>query len=132
MLQAKVVLGLFVLAFAIAIAQVVTVAPQDHARGLTPLMNLETKVLIDLRGAMHVLRIVPSVNSSGSTAGLWYSMYAPNSSDAVPPTLIRSSSLAQIADMALDKFDRSYIAWTDSCVLLENIHSEAQIGVRSN
>jgi DNA-binding transcriptional ArsR family regulator len=120
MSPAKLGLGIFVLAFLIAIPQLGAASPQRTTIGLTPTTNLETKVLTDSKGAVHIIWTVPSSNSSGSTPGLWYSKYSPNGTDSIPPTLIKNSSLVQSADMALDRFDRPHIVWTESSALVNN------------
>jgi len=128
MSPARLGLGLFVLAFLIAIPQLGALFPQRPTIGLAFATNLETKVLTDSKGAVHILWTVPSSNSSGSTPGLWYSRYAPNGTDSIPPTLIRNSSLVGSADMALDRFDHPHIVWTESSALVNNSFS----GVSSN
>lgn len=126
MLRSRVGLGLFTLAIIFPILISPTIALPSKQDGLASLLtkNIETKVLTDSKGAIHILWTVPASNSSGSTPGLWYSKYAPNASDSVPPTLVRNSSLVQSADMALDKFDHPHLAWAEGPAFANSSQNE--------
>jgi hypothetical protein len=113
MYLSRIGLALFVLGIITVIPRFgVITFEQSLARPTLP-RDLETRVLVDSKGAIHVLWTVPPLNGSGSTPGLWYGKYEPNGTDAIPPTLIRNSSLVQAADMALDKSDHPHIAWAE-------------------
>jgi len=120
MFRSKLELGLFVLAFAIVLPQFGILTLEQNVLQATRSNNLETKVLVDSKGSIHILWTVPSLNSSGSTPGLWYSKYDPNGTGAIPPILIRNSSLVQAADMALDKFDHPHIVWAEGLAFANN------------
>jgi hypothetical protein len=112
-------LRLFVLAWllAITVAQFGTLPSAKAQPRTAPAENLETKVAVDTKGAIHILWTVPSLNGSTSAPGLWYAKYEPNGTDSIPPTLIRNSSLVQAADMAVDRSDEAHITWTESSAL---------------
>jgi DNA-binding MarR family transcriptional regulator len=129
MFRSKLELGLFVFAFAILLPQFGILTFGQNGLQVARSNNLETKVLIDSKGSIHILWTVPSSNSSGSTPGIWYSKYDPNGTGAVPPTLIRNSSLVQAADMALDKFDTPHIVWAEG---LASANSSAALGAAVN
>jgi DNA-binding MarR family transcriptional regulator len=106
-------LASFVLAIMLVVPQCVTIVLAQSVVGPRISRNLATKVLVDSKGAIHVLWTVPPLNKSGSTPGVWYGKYEPNGSDAIPPTLIRNSSVVQAADMALDRFNHAHITWAE-------------------
>lgn len=124
MLRSRIGLGLFTLALIIPILISPSAALPTKQYGASFTKNIETKVLIDSKAAIHILWTVPSSNRSGSAPGLWYSKYAPNGTDSIPPTLIRNSSLVQAADMALDKFDRPHIVWSEGSAFANSSTNE--------
>jgi DNA-binding transcriptional ArsR family regulator len=75
--------------------------------------NIQTKVLIDSRGDIHLLWTVPALNGSGPAPGIWYSKYDPNGTSSLAPTLIVNSSLVQSADMVVDTLGNAHIVWAE-------------------
>jgi len=125
MFRSRIGLGLFVLALAVVMPQFGTITFEQTGVQAAHSNNMETKVLIDSKGAIHILWTVSSSNSSESTPGLWYSKYEPNGTGAIAPTLIRNNSLVQAADMALDKFDHPHIVWAER---LSSTNNSTDIG----
>jgi len=75
--------------------------------------DLQTKVLQDAEGNVHVLWVVPALNNSVSGPGIWYSKYTPNGTDTMPPTKITNSTTIQSADLAVDQEGNAVIVWAD-------------------
>jgi len=75
--------------------------------------DLQTKVLQDSQGNVHVLWLVPALNSSLSGPGIWYSKYSPNGTDTIPPTRITNSTTIQSADLGVDEGGNAVIIWAD-------------------
>lgn len=125
MFRHSVWLRLFVLAsmLAIAVPQFGTLPSAQAQLRSEPTKNLETKVAVDSKGAIHILWTVPSSNGSTSAPGLWYAKYEPNGTDSIPPTLIRNSSLVQAADMDIDKSDHAHITWAEGTALANGSRS---------
>ena len=78
--------------------------------------NLQTEVLQDSAGNLHVLWFVPVVNGSSTGSAIWYSKFSPNGTDTVPPTRITNSTTAQSADLSVDNQDNAIIVWSDDIV----------------
>ena len=75
--------------------------------------DLQTKVLQDAEGNVHVLWLVPALNNSVSGPGIWYSKYTPNGTDTIPPMKITNSTTIQSADLAVDQEGNAVIVWAD-------------------
>lgn len=107
---------LALLAFAVALLAMVplTTASQRPESPTTIDPNdLQTKVLQDVEGNVHVLWLVPAQNSSASGPGIWYSKYTPNGTDTIPPSRITNSTTIQSADLAVDQEGNAVIIWAD-------------------
>ena len=75
--------------------------------------DIQTKVLQDSEGNVHVLWLVPALNNSASGPGIWYSKYSPNGTDTIPPTKITNSTTIQSANLAVDIQGNAFIIWAD-------------------
>ena len=75
--------------------------------------DLQTKVLQDTEGNVHVLWLVPALNNSASGPGIWYSKYDPNGTNSIPPMKITNSTTIQSADFAVDEEGNAVILWAD-------------------
>ncbi|HUK29289.1 MAG TPA: ArsR family transcriptional regulator [Candidatus Acidoferrales bacterium] len=78
-----------------------------------PSNDLQTRVLQDALGNVHVLWLVPALNNSATSPGIWYSKYTPNGTDTIPPTQVTNSSGVQSADLAVDENGNAVIVWAD-------------------
>jgi DNA-binding transcriptional ArsR family regulator len=78
-----------------------------------PPNDLQTKVMQDAEGNVHVLWLVPSRNQSASGPGIWYSKYSPNGTDTIPTTQVSNSTTVQSADLAVDEEGNAIIVWAD-------------------
>jgi len=76
--------------------------------------DLQTKVLQDSAGNIHLLWFVPALN--GSLPGIWYTKYSPNGTNTVPPIRITNSTTVQSADLSVDARDNAIIVWADDVV----------------
>jgi len=104
------------LAFAIALLATMPPTTASLRSGATPNTqpnDLQTKVLQDAEGNVHVLWIVPGLNGSVSGPGIWYGKYSPNGTDTIPPTRITNSTTIQSADLAVDGEGNAIIIWAD-------------------
>jgi DNA-binding transcriptional ArsR family regulator len=102
----------------LTIALLVTMPPTTASQhpGLPPTIeptDLQTRVLQDAEGNVHVLWLVPALNNSASGPGIWYSKYNPNGTDTIPPTKITNSTTIQSADLAVDERGNAVIVWAD-------------------
>jgi len=75
--------------------------------------DLQTKVLQDSEGNVHVLWLVPALNQSISGPGIWYSKYSPNGTDSISPTRLTNSTTVQSTDLAVDDEGNAIIIWAD-------------------
>jgi len=91
------------------------VASQSSQQSLLtyPPNDLQTKVVQDAEGNVHVLWLVPLLNNSATSPGIWYSKYTPNGTDAVPPMQLTNSTGVQSADLAVDSKGNAVIIWAD-------------------
>jgi predicted transcriptional regulator len=109
----------FVALLAFTIALLATVSPTTASQRPGTTLNstqpsdLQTKVLQDAEGNVHVLWIVPALNASASGPGIWYSKYSPNGTDSISPTRITNSTTIQSADLAVDGEGNAVIIWAD-------------------
>jgi len=78
-----------------------------------PPNDLQTKVVQDGEGNVHVLWLVPALNNSASGPGIWYSKYTPNGTYSIAPMQITNSSNIQSADLTVDQNGNAIIAWAD-------------------
>ena len=78
-----------------------------------PPNDLQTRVIQDTEGNVHVLWLVPALNNSATGPGIWYSKYSPNGTDTIPPTQITNSTTIQSADLAVDTKGNAMIIWAD-------------------
>ena len=107
---------LALLAFAMALLATVPTTTASQHPGLPATIgpnDLQTKVLQDSEGNVHVLWLVPALNNSASGPGIWYSKYSPNGTDTIPPTKITNSTTIQSADLAVDLQGNAIIVWAD-------------------
>ena len=114
------------LAFTMALLAMVPPTAASQGTGLSPITgpsDLQTKVLQDSQGNVHVLWFVPGINSSLSGPGIWYSKYSPNGTDTIPPTRISNSSTIQSADLAVDERGNAVIIWVDDITGTSQISS---------
>ena len=83
-----------ILAFSFVLLALTSVAadPQNAVETSGSSSNLQTKVLVDSIGDVHVLWLIPPLNGSTSGPGLWYGKYAPNGTKNVPPMCISNST----------------------------------------
>ena len=91
-------------------------AAEAQRTGLPSTINpndLQTKVLQDSKGNVHVLWVVPALNNSASGPGIWYSRYNPNGTDTIPITRITNSTTIQSADLAVDGNANAFIIWAE-------------------
>jgi DNA-binding transcriptional ArsR family regulator len=90
-------------------------ASQSSPKGSAsaPPNDLQTKVLQDAEGNVHVLWLVPALNKSATSPGIWYSKYTPNGTDTIPPTQVTNSTTVQSADLAVDENGNAIIVWAD-------------------
>jgi DNA-binding transcriptional ArsR family regulator len=114
------------LAFTIALLAAVPSIAASQQSGL-PLISapndLQTKVLQDANGNVHVLWLVPARNNSVSGPGIWYSKYSPNGTDTIPPTKITNSSTIQSADLAVNPEGNAIIVWADDVTTTPTAYS---------
>jgi DNA-binding transcriptional ArsR family regulator len=75
--------------------------------------GIETKVLVDAKGDIHVLWAVPGPSGSSGATGIWYARYNPNGTYSIPPTIVRNSSIVQSADMAVDRLGVPHLVWAE-------------------
>ncbi len=114
------------LAFTMALLAMVPPTIASQGTGVPPTMgpnDLQTKVLQDSQGNVHVLWLVPGLNSSLSGPGIWYSKYSPNGTDTIPPTRITNSTTIQSADLAVDERGNAVIIWADDTARTPQISS---------
>jgi len=78
-----------------------------------PPNDLQTRVIQDAEGNLHVLWLVPALNYSASSPGIWYSKYSANGTDAIAPTQITNSTTIQSTDLAVDMRGNAIIIWAD-------------------
>jgi len=88
------------------------VASQQPVSSYPP-NDLQTKVIQDTEGNVHVLWLVPLLNNSATSPGVWYSKYTPNGTDAIPPIQLTNSTGVQSADLAVDSKGNAIIVWAD-------------------
>jgi DNA-binding transcriptional ArsR family regulator len=130
------------IAFAITLLIVTTPAFASQTapgeRSTLTANDLETKVLQDSQGNVHVLWIVPALNDSVAGPGIWYSKYTPNGTDTIPLTRITNSTTIQSGDLAVDAKGNAIIAWADDIIptgatysVLYLLHFNSTAGARS-
>jgi len=108
----------FLALLAFLITLVATIAPITASQGPVSTStaqsnDLQTKVLQDFEGNVHVLWLVPARNNSASGPGMWYSKYSPNGTDTIPPTRITNSTSIQSANLAVDTEGNAVIIWAE-------------------
>lgn len=114
------------LAFAVALLATVPSATASQRPALPSTIapnDLETKVLQDAEGNVHVLWLVPVLNNSASGPGIWYSKYTPNGTDTIPPTQVANSTTIQSADLAVDQEGNAVIVWADDVTTTPTAYS---------
>jgi DNA-binding transcriptional ArsR family regulator len=117
---------LALLAFTIALITIVPSTAASQSSGLPPTINpndLQTKVLQDAKGNVHVLWVVPALNNSNSGPGIWYSKYSANGTDTIAPTRITNSTTIQSADLAVDEAGNALIVWADDTTAAPTVSS---------
>ena len=107
--------ALLVFTITVLAAIPIATASQSSPSGLAsiPSNDLQTKVIQDAEGNVHVLWLVPALNNSATSPGIWYSKYTPNGTDTIPPTQITNSTKIQSADLAVDENGNAIIVWAD-------------------
>jgi DNA-binding transcriptional ArsR family regulator len=85
-----------------------------------PRNDIQTKVVVDGNGNVHVLWFVPALNSSSTLPGVWYSKFNPNGTGTISPTLIVNSTRVQSADMAVDSHGNAAVVWADGVGISTN------------
>jgi DNA-binding transcriptional ArsR family regulator len=93
------------------------------ASAANPQSDIQTKVVVDGSGDVHVLWFVPALNSSSTPPGVWYSKFNPNGTGTISPTLIVNSTRVQSADMAVDTRGNAAVIWADNMGISANSSS---------
>ena len=75
--------------------------------------DIETKIIGDSLGDLHVLSFVSGLMNSSGAAGIWYSKYSANGTALVSPTEVANDTTIQSADLAVDSKNNAVIVWAD-------------------
>ena len=112
--MAKTFVPILVFSFVLLALTSVAADPQNAIETAGSSSNLQTKVLVDSMGDVHVLWLIPPLNGSTSGPGLWYGKYAPNGTKNVPPTRISNSTSVKYVDMTTDNQGDAIIVWAEA------------------
>ena len=102
--------GILVFAIVLGLAPVrasSTVIPNTSSN------EVETKIIADSLGDLHVLSFVPGFMNSSGAVGIWYSKYSANGTALVLPTEVANDTTIQSADLAVDSKNNAVIVWAD-------------------
>jgi DNA-binding transcriptional ArsR family regulator len=85
--------------------------------------DVQTKVIQDSVGDLHVLSFLPELNNSSYRAGIWYSKYNQNGTDLVPPTEVANDTTIQSTDLTVDSNNNAVIVWADDVAAGRSVSS---------